>query len=135
MAAPGLLHSCLSPVSRGGHLAFRALDRAQQPSPVALKMSLMRLAMEERCWTSLARVLIEPGIAVERAHVPWETSWQGCFSKMVTSSEASLPGIHQINAFPQTSSIFKKYDRIHCLEQLSNGQWESKRDLFTQQTV
>lgn len=62
-------------------LAFSTLNRAQQPCLVPLKRSLVRLAMEGRCWAGLARVLVEPEAAVEGTHVSWETSWQGLLLK------------------------------------------------------
>lgn len=68
-------------------------------------MSLVRLAMEGRYEASLARVLIEPEVALERTHVSWETSWQGYFSRMVTHSEPSLPG----NALEKCFSPNLKY--------------------------
>lgn len=53
----------------------------------------------------MARVLIEPEVAVEKTHVSWETSWQGYFSRMFTHSEPSLPG----NALEKCFSPNLKY--------------------------
>lgn len=44
-----------------------SLGRAQKLCPVALRMSLLRLAMEEGSWAGLPRVIPEPGIAVKSA--------------------------------------------------------------------
>lgn len=73
-------------------------------------MSLVRLAMEGRCWAGLARVLVEPEAAVERTHVSWETSWQGCFSKMLTHSEPSLPGNASDKCLSPNLKYLKKSD-------------------------
>lgn len=64
--------------------------------------------MQEWSWAGLPRVLPGPRVAVERVHVPWRTSWQGCFSRVV--SELSLPG--------NPSDVFAINPK--CLKKLKN---------------
>lgn len=107
-------------------LAFSALYRAQQPCLVPLKRSLVRLAMEGRYWAGWARVLVEPKAAAEGTHVSWETSWQGCFSRMATYSEPSLPGNASAKCFSPNLKYLKKSDRPIARSSSTMGNGKAK---------